>query len=353
VRMNMPDIGVAQGLVELIVKDHIGRWLKKTGKKARKVVIYAHGGLNKEEDSIDRIRVLAPYFMNNGVYPLFYTWRTGLRETVAAKLADLGEKMPAEKIATGIFSDAKDALLESIAYGSRWIWNEMKDNAAGAKVDGRALALIAAALKELQDQYPGTEFHLVGHSAGSFVHGHLLELMTRLGAQAASLTLYAPACSLAFAHQHLLGTGAVPAEKTWLHLLTDDREKGDRAGPYGKSLLYLVCRGFESIRKTPIAGLHHCIDPKASEPDDDLWHKDFWPDVQRWRKLVHALPAQADGRPACELVADDHVSNGKKFIPASHGSFDNNKEVIERTINRILGKRPDAGLALPVDDLGE
>jgi hypothetical protein len=354
VRLCMPDIGTPEAQVERIVKDNIGQWLNSVDKKVRKVVIYAHGGLNKEEESIERIRVLAPYFLANGVYPLFYTWRTGVWETIQAKLEDLGGKMPAEKIAAGLVSDIKDGLLETIAHTARFIWNEMKDNAEGAKEAGRALALIAANLKLLQNKYPGTEFHLVGHSAGSFVHGYLLDLMAAQGITPASLTLYAPACSLEFADQHLFGPGFIPTDKTWLHLLSDEREKEDPStGPYSKSLLYLVCRGFEDTRKTPIAGLQHCIDEKALEKDDDLWREQFFNQVIKWRKHVNNLPAQADGHPACELVTASHVSNGKKLIPASHGSFDNNKEVIERTINRVLGKRPDAKLAVPVDDLGE
>jgi Papain family cysteine protease len=353
VRMCLPDIGTPEGLVELIVKDNIGKWLNGVAPNARKVVIYAHGGLNKEEDSIDRIRILAPYFLANGIYPLFYTWRTGVWETIQAKLEDLGDKVPPEKIATGFFSDAKDHLLESIAHAARWIWNEMKDNAQGAKENGRALALIAANLKILQDKFPGTEFHLVGHSAGSFVHGYLLDLMEQAQITPASLSLYAPACSLEFADSHLFGPGLIPADKTWLHLLDDKREQDDTAGPYGKSLLYLVCRGFEEVRKTPISGLQHCIDEKATKRDDDLWRTEYADAVFSWRKLVNGLPAQADGRAACEIVEAGHVFNGRKFIPASHGSFDNNQEVIERTINRILGNRPDAKLAVPVDDLGE
>ena len=353
VRMNLPDVGTAEGLVELIVKDNIGKWLGTAGKKARKVLIYAHGGLTQEEDAINRIRIMAPYFLANGIYPLFYTWRTGLRETIASKLEDLGDKAPPETIATGIFSDAKDYLLEAIAHTARWIWNEMKDNALGAKEKGRALALIAANLKTLQTRYPGTEFHLAGHSAGAFVHGYLLDLMAQSGIKPASLSLYAPSCSLQFAERHLFGPRLIAADKTWLHLLADEREQDDTAGPYGKSLLYLVCRGFEETRKTPLAGLQRCIDITATKRDDDLWHEQFWSDVMQWRNRINALPAQADGRPACEVITTDHVFTGKKFIPAAHGSFDNNQEVIERTINRILGNKPNAKLAVPVDDLGE
>lgn len=353
VRMCKPDIGSAEGLVAHIVEKNLGAWLAATPQKARKVMIYAHGGLNKEEESIDRIRTLAPYFLENGIYPLFYTWRTGVWETIQAKLEDLGEKAPPEQIATGFFSDAKDALIEAAAHAARWIWNEMKDNAEGATQEGRALQLIADNLKSLHKAYPGTEFHLVGHSAGSFVHGHLMDLMTQAKLKPASLTLYAPACSLPFAELYFRQGARVAPEKLWLHVLSDQREQDDTAGPYGKSLLYLVARGFEDIRKTPLAGLEHCIDTNATKPDDDLWAEHYWPLVNQWRNWVNGLPKQADGRAACEVIEHDHVFNGKRFIPASHGSFDNNKEVIERTINRILGNKPDVDPAVPVEDLGE
>ncbi len=352
VRMNMPNVGTAEGLVELLMKDNLGQWLSSVDKKSRKVVIYAHGGLNNEEASIARIRVMAPYFLANGVYPLFYTWRTGAWETIVSKLQDVFGLGPSERIATGFFSDAKDYLLEATAHSARWIWNEMKDNAIAAQEEGRALALIVANMKRLQKTYPGTEFHLVGHSAGSFVHGYLLDMMAKVNIAPASLTLYAPACSLAFADRYYVFPQTVPADKTWLHVLSDEQEREDSAGPYGKSLLYLVCRGFEDVRKTPIAGLQRCIDPAASKPDDDVWAQPYWAEVTKWRKWVNGLPAQADGRPACEVVTTDHICTGKGYIPASHGSFDNNQEVISRTINRVLGNSPDAVLKVPVDDLG-
>ena len=40
------------------------------------LVFYAHGGLNDEEASIRRTRIMGPYFQENGVYPIFFTWKT-------------------------------------------------------------------------------------------------------------------------------------------------------------------------------------------------------------------------------------------------------------------------------------
>lgn len=64
-----------------ICHDHIEQWLARS-QENRRIVIYAHGGLNNEQDSIDRIRIMAPYFKANGIYPLFITWKTGLLESI-------------------------------------------------------------------------------------------------------------------------------------------------------------------------------------------------------------------------------------------------------------------------------
>src|SRR5690606_6906628 len=66
-----------------------------------RLLVYAHGGLNSEEDSIERIRVMGPQIEANGIYPLFVTWKTGWRETIAHMLDDafaseFGQAAPAE-----------------------------------------------------------------------------------------------------------------------------------------------------------------------------------------------------------------------------------------------------------------
>ncbi|MBK8739435.1 MAG: C1 family peptidase [Betaproteobacteria bacterium] len=360
VRIGLPHIGDPADLVDLVVRQNVKAWLQGDGKTSRKVMLYAHGGLNSEEESILRIRVLAPYFLANGIYPIFYSWRSGIWETIGSRLEDkLGIK-PGEARATGFVGEATDLLLEAAAHGMKWIWNEMKENVegattpAGAAPPAGALTLIAGSLQRLAAEGNGIELHLVGHSAGAFVLGHLLDLLAAKALKPASLTLYAPACPLPFAlakFRNAVQSGHLPAANVWLHLLSDRRETDDTTGPYGKSLLYLVCRGFEETRKTPLAGLQRCLDVNAVEDDDDLWASEFWGDVQAWRTWVNGLPAQSDGKSACEIFDDDSVSTGKASIAPSHGSFDNNKVVIERSINRILGRPPGAALAAPVEDL--
>jgi hypothetical protein len=354
-RMSRPDIGHAEDLVDTLVFQSISAWLQGAGAPTKKIVIYAHGGLNSEGDSIERIRVMAPYFTANGIYPLFYTWRTGFIESLGSRLQDVLGIAPTEAMATGFLADAKDALIEAVAHGIKWVWNEMKDNAEGGKQPGRALDLLARSLSKLVQVVPAIEVHLVGHSAGSFVHGHLIELLKREKVTPASITLFAPACSLEFAAAHYMAPvvdNTVAADRFWLHLLSDAREQYDTVGPYGKSLLYLVDRGFENTRKTPLAGLQHALDSGASKPDDDLWAQESWPGVKAWRAWVAALPVQADGLAACEVVTADYIRvSTKKTVEPGHGSFDNNIDVLTRTINRVLGAAPNATLGGPVEDL--
>lgn len=352
-RSSRPDIGRASDLVALAVSERLGDWLRRGG---RKVVIYAHGGLNSEAAALRRIRVMGPYFTTNGIYPLFYTWRTGLLETLGGVLHDaVGDTpAPAQALLGSTFSDAKDGLLETVAHQVRWMWREMKDNAALAAQDGGALALLAAAMVGLRQDHPGLEIHLAGHSAGAFVQGHLLELCRAARLPVASVTLYAPACSLAFARRCFIAAvaaGVVPRDRFWLHVLSDAAERDDTVGPYGKSLLYLVARGFEEVRKTPLAGLQRTVDAAAQHPDDDLWRAADWPAVQAWRAWVAALPAQADGVPACEITAMRMQVSVQRALKPGHNAFDNDIVILSRTINRVLGRPPNAALAAPVTDL--
>lgn len=353
-RSSRPDIGRAADLVDVAVHEQLGAWLAGAGKASGKVVIYAHGGLNAEAASLRRIRVMGPYFAANGIYPLFYTWRTGLLETLGGVLADAIGAVPAPALAGRSFADARDGLLETVAHNFRWMWAEMKDNAAQAAQPGGALALLAAALGQLRQQHPQLELHLAGHSAGAFVQGHLLDLCRAQALPVASVTLLAPACPLEFASRYFMtaiDAGAVPRERFWLHVLSDAAERDDSVGPYGKSLLYLVARGFEQVRKTPLAGLQRTLDPAASAPDDDLWRPATWPQVQAWRAWVTALPAQADGTPACEVTATRVTVAPQRAVQPGHDAFDNDIRILARTINRVLGRTPDAALDVPITDL--
>jgi hypothetical protein len=325
---------------------------------AARIMIYAHGGLNGEDESIQRIRVLAPYAAGNGIYPLFLTWKTGPIESLVDVFDDYFKGQPqigpgpAGAAAEGLREGA-DRLIEATSHVLlRGIWTEMRGNAEfSATYSGRALDLLAKKLIALRDalaaQNRALEVHLVGHSAGSILLGWLLHRLAQDDLRAAaprvhSCTLYAPACSLQFA----IGTYAkAPAAlfglaDLWIHYLSDTNEKADglpapQAALYGKSLLYLVSRALDDARKMPLLGLANAITPEAF--DARQWADDQVASMTAWRELwTPGAPGPAQ-RGFAVTAPDVRVTRAGATIQATHGSFDNNIDVITATLERIRG----------------
>ena len=346
-------------LVEELVVTRPAAWLRK--QDAPKLVVYAHGGLNSEPEAIDRVRVLAPYFEANGVYPLFIAWRTGPVETLGSMLEDrfrsfFGADDEEQMRAAGFLDDlaeSRDRRVEQLSHRVlKGVWSEMRENAARGAESGRGLDLLARKLARLRDRL-GTkplEIHLVGHSAGAILLGHLLKRLAAPGENAepvkvATCSLYAAACSLGFAVDHYLGAASeiLAGRNLHLHYLTDRNEKDDYlAGTkglhlYGKSLLYLVSRALDDVRKIPLLGLQRAVE-RGWENDTDQWAAAHLGYVRTWL-------ADFDGQRWPVSEASVRVNKKGKTQQAQHGSFDNNVEVIAQTITRISG----ANLVAPIE----
>lgn len=316
-----------------------------------RLAVYAHGGLNSEEASIKRIRAMAPYFEDNGIYPLFATWRTGPFESIRWMLEDAITEFisPARaRLRPGWFAEqiqeARDRVLESICRRLlvRSVWSQMKQNARASVGDGGGIRLIAKHLAALKDSIPELEVHLIGHSAGAILLGHLLESLTGGNLHISTCTLYAPACTVAFANEWYVGAvnrGILLKDDIHIDVLSDERERADTAGPYGKSLLYLVSRALEDVHKMPILGM------QAASEDvpglEDVWNEQCAGDVKSWKKFTGR---KVPGRTHIET----HVRDGVEMIPLAHGSFDNNVEVVTDTLVRIRG---DVALDVEVTNL--
>lgn len=316
----------------------------QAGAKPKRIVIYAHGGLNSEDAAVQRIQTLAPYFKANGAYPIFLTWRTGPTETLAGILEDELKKVPRPEGDGGdLFERVKetaaevlDRTVEVLARpAAKPIWSQMKQNAQSSVGASRGCTLLADTLAQLRKQLPQIEIHLVGHSAGSIILGHLLDLLPARSLSVASCHLYAPACTVRFALDHYVPAieNKVLARKRFhIHLLSDANEICDTVGPYRKSLLYLVSRSLESCHKMPILGLAQVFEPKANPK----WHEEELDSVKRWQKFWTATGNGLD------VVGDKQVSTGSlgRRIRACHGSFDNDATTIETTLRRITGEKP-------------
>ena len=316
------------------------------------LMIYVHGGLNSEAESIDRIRVLAPCFEANDIYPLFLTWRTGPLETLTGILEDKLRSAFGldDERAHGMLDalgEARDRSVEAIASKAlKGLWTEMRQNARDAALKGRGLWLLADALALLQGELgrKPLRLHLVGHSAGSIVLGHLIERLAVRDLKAATCSLYAPACTVAFAIDKYLRTGARVIDPRTLHLhyLTDAQEKDDdmaKLGPvtlYGKSLLYLVSRALDDVRKQPLLGMARAHDPKHF--NSDQWARSQLSALATF----HAATPAAHRHPVPQPYI--RVNKQGKTEQATHGSFDNNLDIIEATIRLISGQPPVAPL---------
>lgn len=336
----------ASGAVERVSYDCPLRWLNQHN--SDKLMIYAHGGLNSESASITRARAIAPYALSEGIYPLFVTWRSGPGETLVdmaqESLAKLGFGARGTQPAAGWLdrvTDKTDRLLEPLMRGAGGaMWGQMKLNAVRASEHeaGGCRALVAH-LVRLKAARPKLEIHLVGHSAGSIVLGAMLTQMQAVGLKAASLRLFAPACTLEFALRHYkpaVETGTLDPRRWHIHNLSDRNEQDDSVGPYQKSLLYLVSRSFEDTHKTPLLGFDKAFDAKTLQTAsaDDAWAATEQATARKWFNFWNGLGVDVKNRQA-HVLSTSRVSNGVGTVGASHGCFDNAVDIMGKSLGYI------------------
>ncbi|MCU1759485.1 C1 family peptidase [Pseudomonas sp. 14P_8.1_Bac3] len=348
-----------------------------------RIAIIAHGGLNSEQDSINRICAMAPYFLENGIYPLFVTWRTGALETLADIIQDALPGVFGGGGVSDVLKLIKDKALEgldrTVELATKKLggdqWSQMKQNAEAAAVAGftpRGLVELADNLKTLIGDLgqKKVELHLIGHSAGSLINGHLIRLLWARGLPIATSTLMAPACTLDFANQtyrKVIEDGGLKRKDFHIHLLSDQREQLDNVvGAYHKSLLYLVSRAYEELQRMPLLGMANALDGSCqdfSDPDLAVWNIAARNMTEQWNNFYwgNSIPAgfAATGRGLPDAAAQTlHIFNDPKMNygagvkkDASHGGFDNDVNVITSILLTLLRQPADAKLTQPVVNL--
>ena len=257
------------------IAERIVRFARRDGRAQRPVpvLLWAHGGLVGEEGAAARVLELLEPMRRAGIYPIHFIWHTGFLEEVRDVLVSPpGRFAPAR--AAGWLGDrlrsVRDGLIERAAAPlGRPVWSEMKADARDA-CHGRGSAGSGPAfrlLDRLREAGVPVEYHLVGHSAGSILHCHLLDWFVRTGAPVRTCSFLAPAVrtdlflGAVAAAGGLLGT-------FHLHAMPDRDEREDRCGElpgtgtpvYGKSLLYLVAYSFEPDPPARLLGLARHVD---------------------------------------------------------------------------------------------
>ncbi len=322
----------------------------------RHVAIYDHGGLNDRAAGVQRARILGPWFAANGIYPLFVVWQTGFLESAKDILKSAAEKlfMPTEAVegwALQKLNEMKDRAFEVFARdaGVKAIWENMKSRAAGSVSSEGGLTVAAESMRRILDrQDKPPRLHLLGHSAGAIMQGHFLSAMKKNALSAASVHLWAPACNVEFATETYgaaFANGTASPETTFIGLLSDANERDDPCVPalYSKSLLYLVSRALEAEHKTPVLGMAR-VWPKWDK-QDDTFMRGYQEQLKAWRAASKNI--RLDPPIVKPEVATLHEPNKVETIDANHGSFDNNVDVVNAAIERIIGRKP----KVPVTDL--
>jgi Papain family cysteine protease len=319
-----------------------------------RIAVYAHGGLNSESESIERVRVLGPCFAGNGIYPVFVTWKSGWQEILGNMLEDgvkqlFGGIVPSRGLGDRL-TEVSDRTLEVFLRGvlGKSIWSEMKENVMRSTHRGRGIDVLATQLQRLRGESRNNlEIHLIGHSAGSFVCGKLLSELKRGGVSVKTCTLYAPACDLQFALDHFkpsIENNHLKRADFRIHVLSDKLELDDTVGPYQKSLLYLVSRALDRWHKTPLLGLVSAFD--GARASEEYWHNDTLNDqITPWQKFFWGddVPARlandgkVDRMHNLFVLADKQVSIGPRRIKSAHGCFDNSIKIVGDTLRAITG----------------
>ena len=325
-------------------------WFRSQPGKAKRLVIYAHGGLNSEADAIKRARAMGRFFVGNGCYPLFLAWKTGLMESIGNIIQEAHRKQAPMAAGVGEWiTDRTDLLIEK-SIGRplvKPVWSEMKENAELAFNTTRGGDLLITALQKLVSTWgDDLEIHLVGHSAGSIILGHMLDLVAKRGlvTKISSIQLWAPACTVQFANQHY-APHADLMKKLHLQVLSDRNERDDNVvAIYRKSLLYLVSNALETDLRTPILGMDNVFNADYRGWDGSSSTAES---LRSWRQAA----ANAGLVPGERLVVVDNdkitVAQPDRRAKTAHGTFDNDVEVVSRAVQRISG----GVLKTPVDDL--
>lgn len=321
------------------------------------LAIYDHGGLNSRADGLDRARVLGPWLEANGIMPIFVVWQTGFLESATDILKGAVEKLGVPVSADkgwlrNKINEVKDRAFEVFARdaGVKALWENMKYRAEGASSRGGGLMTAA---KQLQAAIGGLsknqrpEIHLMGHSAGAIMQGHFLSAMKAQDLRASSVHLWAPACTVEFATAKFgqaFANKVADPKTTFIDVLSDANEQRDPCVPvlYSKSLLYLISRALEPDHKTPVLGLQNAW-PKWSADVDFM--DGYQKILDRWNAVSKDVVLDP---PVTETeVPIRHETSKDETIPAGHGSFDNNLNIVNRAIKRVTGKNPTE----PVTDL--
>lgn len=301
------------------------------GTDTPRLMIHAHGGLVKEASALAYAKQMYRWYLDHGVYPVFFVWETDLLEIIGQFV--LGRR--------DIFDFTSDPVIEGIVkVPGTAAWSGMKESARlasaldtgdGAIGGGRLFARKFGALNAaLASKIP---VHAVGHSAGAIFHAHFIPALLAEGVKEIEhLYLLAPAARTELFRDQLrtlVDAGTIKALSMFT-MEEDAEEQDDCFKIYRKSLLYLVSHACEGLKRRPILGLH-----KSIRKDADL------------RAL---FGVKEDGSLTGTGTAKLHFSFAKDRAEnpltrsLAHGGFDNDPKTMSAVLRRIVGLDDSTGI---------
>ena len=234
------------------------------------VAIYAHGGLTSEDDAAQTAARWIPAMYDAQIFPIFFMWETDLWSTLKNCLSD--QLQGIAKPAGGVWEQMQkfwDQRLERmLSPAGTKIWGQMKQNAeaiSSNKNSGARILFDQTSRPQWKEKNP-MRLHLIGHSAGTIVHSHVVNALGTAGWKFESLNFLAPAVSLEDFERLVrpkLKDNTVKVLRQFE--LTDSAELQDTTCRpilgYGRSLLYLVSGSFEGGQHVPILGMEKYFKP--------------------------------------------------------------------------------------------
>lgn len=300
-RTSLDDV---RAIVDVHLAEARRRW--KLENKPVDVCVYAHGGLVGEKAAATTASEWISLLYDRRIFPIFLMWETDLLTTIVDRIGDAVRDVPRPAGAgEGFWSRAErwwNGRLERVlAKPGTEIWGEMKQNALAisAAEDSGVVQLFRHFRASAEARRP-VRVHLVGHSAGSIVHSHLVAAGVARGQTFESVSFLAPAVTLDTFVQRALPhveSGAVRRYQQF-HLSEKAEEEDSTCGPYRRSLLWLVSESFEGGKRTPILGMQKYFDARLA----------------RVRRLA------------------TRVAPGPESASTSHGGFDNDKATQESVV---------------------
>jgi hypothetical protein len=233
--------------------------------EATDVAIYAHGGLTDEETAAQTAARWIPALYEARIFPIFLMWETDLWSTLRNRLEDLvaGLPRPTAGLVDQLSRFWNQRLERLLAPAGSVLWGEMKQNADGisAAPESGGLVLYESAMKSPWfGKTPPARLHLIGHSAGSIVHCHVVDRLARRGWTFESVTFLAAAATVELFRRTLrprIEDRTVRQFRAF-HLTDTAEQRDPTCRPilgYGRSLLYLVSESFEGGARKPVLGM--------------------------------------------------------------------------------------------------